>query len=168
MTPHYTSLEFAGPRKSLFYFIVALSALALVGAALAIASDYLLDGRLAPDNVVLELSASNGTLAEYFFGTGMGAFGHFASTFCGASWLLSAGAWMYAFLSWREFMRGERTTPRHVFFGFLCAFFIEFIGILTWPSGADTGTYMFGLLQLSLSGYVCLPVILELRNAQTS
>ena len=87
-----------------------------------------------------------------------------ATTLGVAPWLLSACAWVYAFLSWREFMSGERTSSRHVFLGFYSAFVIEVIGILTWPTGADAITYASGLFQLFLTGYVCIPVIKELRN----
>ncbi len=165
MTSQYTSLEFTGPRKSLFYFIVVLSALALFCAAVAIAADYLFERHLTQGNVVLELSTSSGTIAESLFGAGgLGSFGHLVTKACGVSWLLSACAWVYAFLSWREFMSGERTSSRHVFLGFYSAFVIEVIGILTWPTGADAITYASGLFQLFLTGYVCIPVIKELRN----
>lgn len=70
MTSQYTSLEFTGPRKSLFYFIVVLSALALFCAAVAIAADYLFERHLTQGNVVLELSTSSGTIAESLFGAG--------------------------------------------------------------------------------------------------
>lgn len=158
MISPYQSLEFVGPRKSLFYFIIGLSALALVCTAGALVVDYVDTGGITRDNLVLQMSSGTGTIVEALFGAS-----HIVVKVIGVSWLLSSGAWVYAFLSWREFMKGDRTKPRHVFLGFLGTFILEMLGILTWPVGADAAAYAFGIFQLCLTGYVCVPVILELR-----
>jgi hypothetical protein len=169
MTPRYQSLEFVGPRRSLFYFIVGLSALALLCTAGALLVDFVDVGGIAPDNLVLQMSSGNGTIAEALTGAGhLGAMGRVVAKVSGVSWLLSSAAWVYAFLSWREFMKGERSKPRHVFLGFLGTFILEMLGILTWPVGADAATYAFGAFQLFLTGYICVPIIMELRGLRQS
>jgi hypothetical protein len=169
MIPRYQSLEFVGPRKSLFYFIVGLSALALICTAGALLVDFVDVGGITPDNLVLQMSSGNGTIAETLTGAGhLGALGRIVAKVSGVSWLLSSAAWVYAFLSWREFMKGERPKPGHVFLGFLCAFTVEMLGILAWPVGAGAATYAFGVFQLFLAGYICVPVIMELRGPQPS
>jgi hypothetical protein len=169
MIPRYQSLEFIGPRKSLFYFIVGLSALALICAAGALLVDYVDGGGIAPDNLVLQMSSGNGTFAEALTDAGqLGIMGRVVAKVSGVSWLLSSAAWVYAFLSWREFMKSEQSNPRHVFLGFLCTFIVEILGILTWPVGANAATYAFGVFQLFLAGYICVPIIMELRDPQPS
>lgn len=169
MTPRYQSLEFAGPRRSLFYFIVGLSALALICTAGALVVDFVDVGGITPDNLVLQMSSGNGTIAETLTSAGhLGALGHVIAKISGVTWLMSSAAWVYAFLSWREFIKGERSKPRHVFLAFLCTFIVEMLGILTWPVGANAATYAFGVFQLFLAGYICVPIIMELRTPQPS
>lgn len=163
MTTRYPSLEFTGPRRSLFYFIVGLSALALVCTAGALLVDFADSGGITPDNLVLQMSSGHGTIAEALFGAD-----HVAVKVSGVSWLLSSAAWVYAFLCWRECMKGGCSRPRPVFLGFLGTFIVEMLGILTWPVGANAATYAFGVFQLFLAGYICVPIIMELRSPQPS
>jgi hypothetical protein len=58
-----SSLHFTGARRSLF-FIVALSALAFFSAAVAPFNDFVTEGGTSADNIVLQMSASNGTVID--------------------------------------------------------------------------------------------------------
>lgn len=162
MKAAFVSLEFIGVRRSLFYFIVTLSSLALFSAAGSLLSDFIHDGGLTPDNIVLQMSASNGTLIDLLLGPGSrtsvaGAI----VTISGVAWLVSSFAWVYTFLAWLEFRRSEAKNPRPVFVAFLCTFVLEMLSILSWPLHVGPMSYAFGAFQLGLAGYVCLPVIKE-------
>jgi hypothetical protein len=162
-----TSLHFTGVRRSLFFFSVTLSALALLSATGAVVSDFVSEGRLAADNIVLQLSVSNGTLIEQIFGPQPRSLAADSIvTVSGVLWLASCFAWVYTFLAWREFVKeSKKTAP--VFRAFLCTFGLEVLGILTWRVHMDPMSYGFALFQFCLAGYVCLPVIREFWPARS-
>lgn len=162
MHTEISSLEFTGPRRSLFYFMVALSSLALFSAAGSMISDFVNNGGLTADNIVLLMSSSNGTVMDMLFGgQGRGTLAGAIVTTSGISWLVSSFAWLYTFLAWREFMKSDRKRTTTVFYAFTCTFALEMLGILSWPLHVGPMSYAFGLFQLGLAGYVCLPVIRE-------
>jgi len=161
------SLHFTGTRRSLFFFIVALSALALFSATGSLVSDFVTEGRLTADNIVLQLSVSNGTVIDQILGPQpRSRAAESIVTASGVLWLASSFAWVYTFLAWREFMK-ERKKTAQAFRAFLATFVLEVLGILTWPVHVDPMSYAFALFQFLLAGYVCLPVIREFWPAKS-
>lgn len=164
MKTAYASLEFSGLRKGLFYFMTGLSALIVLGVIGAIGLELARAGHITRDNLLFQLSATDGTIIDQCVGQRpYGPLSGFLVGLVSVTWLLSSLSYLAAFFCWLE-MAQQTGSVRRTYASFLITLGLALLGILSWPAEGEALMYLFSAALVGATVYICLPVVRELKS----